>query len=100
MTDEEKRILKNFDAHVRQLLRQYSVLQQENKELYAELEGKDIEIEKLHAEIGQHKKDYATLKLAKMIEVSDSEMKDAKQRLTKLVRDVNKCIGLLSTEQE
>jgi hypothetical protein len=53
----------------------------------------------LHAEIGQCKKDYSNLKLAKMIEVSDSEMKNAKQRLSKLVRDVNKCIGLLSTEQ-
>lgn len=100
MTDEEKRILKNFDAHVRQLLRQYSVLQQENQDLYAELENKDMEIARLHAEIGQHKRDYATLKLAKMIEISDSDMKDAKQRISKLVRDVNKCIGLLSTEQE
>ncbi len=100
MTDEERRILKNFDAHVRQLLRQYTVLRQENQDLYAELDKKDMEIEKLQAEIGQCKKDYATLKLAKMIEISDSDMKDAKQRLSKLVRDVNKCIGLLSTEQE
>ncbi len=100
MTDEEKRILKNFDAHVRQLLRQYTVLQQENKDLYAELDKKSMEIESLQAELGQSKKDYATLKLAKMIEISDNEMKDAKQRLSKLVRDVNKCIGLLSIEQE
>ncbi len=100
MTDEEKRILKNFDAHVRQLLRQYAVLQQENQDLYAELEKKDRDIERLQTEIGQCKKDYSILKLAKMIEISDSDMKDAKQRLSKLVRDVNKCIGLLSTEQE
>ncbi len=100
MTDEEKRILKNFDAHVRQLLRQYQVLQQENQDLYAELDKRDKDIERLQAEIGQCQKDYTTLKLAKMIEISDSDMKDAKQRLSKLVRDVNKCIGLLSTEQE
>ena len=99
MTDEERRFMKNFDAHVRQLLRQYQILQQENQDLYAELEQKDMEIEKLHAEIGQCKKDYTTLKLAKMIEISDGDMKSAKQRLSKLVRDVNKCIGLLSTEQ-
>jgi predicted RNase H-like nuclease (RuvC/YqgF family) len=99
MTDEEKRIIKNFEANVRQLLRLYAVLQKENQDLYSELEQKEHEIEKLHAEIGQCKRDYSNLKLAKMIEVSDSEMKNAKQRLSKLVRDVNKCIGLLSTEQ-
>ena len=56
MTDEEKRIIKNFEANVRQLLRLYAVLQKENQDLYSELEQKDLEIEKLHAEIGQCKK--------------------------------------------
>ena len=31
-----------------------------------------------------------------MIELNDSDLKDAKQRLAKLVRDVDKCIALLN----
>ena len=40
--------------------------------------------------------DYESLKMAKMIEISDGELDSAKKRLSKLIRDVNKCITLLS----
>ncbi len=100
MTDEERQSLKNFDAHVRQLIAQYKVLQKENNDLYTELENKELEIERLEARIGKCQSDYANLKLAKMIEIGDSDMKNAKQRITRLVREVNKCIALLSTEQQ
>ena len=99
MTPEERLSMKKFEAKVRQVIAQFGVLKQENADLYAELESRDEEIKRLKTELAQSKNDYNNLKLAKMIEVSDSEMKNAKQRLSKLVRDVNKCIGLLSTEQ-
>ena len=59
---------------------------------------KDEEIARLKAELRQSQSDYSNLKLAKMIEISDSELKGAKQRISKLVREINKCIGLLSTD--
>lgn len=98
MSDAERQQLKNFDAKVRRLLSLYKVTQRENADLYTELERRDEEIERLRSELRQSQSDYAHLKMAKMIEISDGELKDAKQRITKLVRDVNKCIGLLSTE--
>jgi hypothetical protein len=52
----------------------------------------------MREEVSKSKKEYETLKLAKMIEISDSELKSAKQRITRLVREVNKCIGLLESE--
>ena len=98
MTDEEKRQLKNFDGKVRQLLQNYRVMQKENADLYIEMDRKDEEIASLKAELRQSQSDYSNLKLAKMIEISDSELKGAKQRISKLVREINKCIGLLSTD--
>ncbi len=98
MTDEEKRILKKFDTRIHVLLSQFSVLKKENADLYAELELKDKEIEHMRMEVSKYKKEYETLKLAKMIEISDSELKSAKQRITRLVREINKCIGLLESE--
>ncbi len=98
MTDDERRQMKNFDAKVRQLLSLHKVMQKENADLYLELDRKDEEISQLRAELRQSQSDYSNLKLAKMIEISDKELKDAKQRITRLVREVNKCIGLLSTE--
>ncbi len=98
MTDEEKRQLKIFDGKIRQLISNYQVMKKEIGDLYIEVERKDEEIARLKAELRQSQSDYSNLKLAKMIEISDSELKGAKQRISKLVREVNKCIGLLSTD--
>ena len=92
--------MKNFEAKVRQVIAQFRVLKQENADLYAELEGKDEEIKKLQAELAQSKDDYNNLKLAKMIEISDTDIKESKMKITKLVREINKCIYIISTRTE
>lgn len=92
--------MKNFEAKVRQVIAQFRVLKQENADLYAELEGKDEEIKSFQAELAQSKDDYNNLKLAKMIEISDTDIKESKMKITKLVREINKCINILSTGTE
>lgn len=92
--------MKNFEAKVRQVLAQFRVLKQENTDLYAELEGRDEEIKKLKAELAQSKSDYNNLKLAKMIEISDADVQASKMKITQLVREINKCINILSTSPE
>ena len=98
MTDEEKRQLKIFDGKIRQLISNYQVMKKEIGDLYIEVDRKDEEIARLKAELRQSQSYYSNLKLDKMIAISDSELKGAKQRISKLVREVNKCIGLLSTD--
>ena len=92
--------MKSFEAKVRQVLAQFRVLKQENTDLYAELEGRDEEIKKLKAELAQSKSDYNNLKLAKMIEISDADVQASKMKITQLVREINKCINILSTSPE
>ena len=87
-----------FDAKVRNLLASYVALQRENTDLYEELEKKEDEVRSLQEQVQQYKKDYNNLKLAKMIEISDTDIKDAKQRITNLVREVNNCINLLNAQ--
>ena len=100
MTPEERQSMKEFEAKVRQVLAQFRVLKQENADLYAELEGRDGEIKRLKAELAQNKNDYNNLKLAKMIEISDADIKESKMKITRLVREINKCINILSTDTE
>lgn len=100
MTAEERIHLKNFDARVRRLIADFRMLQKENSDLYAELDNRDKEINELKAELAQSKKDYSNLKLARMIEISNSDFKETKQRVTQLVREVNKCINILSASDE
>ena len=92
--------MKSFEAKVRQVIAQMRVLQQENADLYGELESKDEELSRLRAELAQSKDDYNNLKLAKMIEISDADIKESKLRISHLVREVNKCISILSSDTE
>ncbi len=98
MTEADRRTLKKFDAKVRRLIASYVALQRENAELYEELEKKEKEIDALQQQAALYKEDYNNLRLARMIEISDSDFKDAKQKITNLVREVNNCINLLNAQ--
>lgn len=91
-----EKILNAFATRVRQLILQYSSVKKENSELYAMVDERDQEILKLQKQLAQAQSDYQSLKLARMIEVSDGDMEVAQKRVAKLIRDVNKCITLLS----
>lgn len=96
MKDDERIRIKKFEARIRRFIADFRTLQKENADLYAELENRDSEIQELKAQLAQAKQDYTNLKLARMIEVSDSDIKETKQKITNLVREVNKCINILS----
>ncbi len=89
MTEEGKKLLDSLEKEVRYLLFLYGKLQEENALLRKDLSEKDAELSDLEVR-------YAALKSARIISVHDSELRDTKQRLTRLVREVDKCIALLS----
>jgi hypothetical protein len=60
------------------------------------VDERDARIKQLEAQLTQIHNDYDSLKMAKMIEITDGDIESAKKRLGKLIRDVNKCIMLLS----
>ena len=91
-----EKILNTFATHVRQMILQYEALKKENDELYALVDQREQEIKQLQEELSQAEADYNSLKMAKMLEVTDGDMETAQKRVAKLIRDVNKCITLLS----
>lgn len=95
MNSNEK-ILNTFATRVRQMILQYEELKKENDELYALVDQREQEIKQLQGELSQAEADYNSLKMAKMLEVTDGDMETAQKRVAKLIRDVNKCITLLS----
>lgn len=91
-----EKILNTFATRVRQMLLQYETLKKENDELYTLVDQREQEIKQLQEELFQAQADYNSLKMAKMLEVTDGDMETAQKRVAKLIRDVNKCITLLS----
>lgn len=91
-----EKTLNTFATRVRQMILQYQEVKGENDELYTLVDQRDQEIKRLQAQLAQAQNDYNSLKMARMIEISDSDMESAQKRIAKLIRDVNKCITLIS----
>lgn len=98
MTPNEKAIA-TFQTRVRDLLLRFQELKKENDELIAMVDQNEQSIKQLQARLEQQERDYNSLKMARMLEISDGDLQGAKDRLAKLIRDVNKCIAILSDEQ-
>lgn len=94
MNSEESSI-KKFETRVRQLILAYSDLKAEYSSLHEKLVAQNEVISQLKQQLVEANSKYDALKIARMLEISNSDMDGAKQRLTELIREVNKCINLL-----
>ena len=99
MTANEK-ALATFETRIRQMILRFQELKKENKSLYGMLQKNEQDMNQLRQQLEQQQSDYNSLKMAKMIEITDGDLTGAKDRLSKLIRDVNKCIAILSDENQ
>ena len=97
MSADEKTI-NTFATRVRQLILEFGKLKQENAELYEMVDERDAQIKALQEKLSQAEHDYNSLKMAKMMTISDADMEATQKRVAKHIRDVNKCITLLSNQ--
>ena len=89
-----------FEGRVRQLILRFQELKKENVELYQMLEQNEQTIKTLNAKLAQSERDYNSLKMARMMEITDGDLQGAKERLARLIREVNKCIAVLSDDNQ
>ena len=82
------------------MILRFQELKKENKDLYDMVEKNEQDMKQLRQKLEQQQSDYNSLKMAKMIEITDGDLTGAKERLSKLIRDVNKCIAILSDENQ
>ena len=96
MTEEDKKLLHTFECKLRQLLFLYEELKKENLSLRNEIDRKSAEIAQLECTNKELEAKYINLKNARILSINDNDLRDTKQRLAKLVREVDKCIALLN----
>ncbi len=88
-----------FQTRVRQMILRFQELKKENEELYAMVDKNEKEIKELRERLEQSDNNYDSLKMAKMMEITDGDLETTKNRLSKLIRDVNKCITILKEQK-
>ena len=96
MTEEDRKLISSFEGKLRHFMFLFDELKQENADLKLLLRQKEEEIKLLEQSRKELEDRYTDLKMARTISLYDKDIKDTKQRLTSLVREVDKCIALLS----
>ena len=94
--DPNEMTLTTFETRVRQMILRFQELKKENNALHVQLQKDEQEIQNLKSKLAQADENYNSLKMAKMLEITDGDLEVAKARVSKMIRDVNKCISLIS----
>ena len=94
--DPNEKTLTTFETRIRQMILRFQELKKENSALHVQLQKDEREIQNLKSKLAQADSNYNSLKMAKMLEITDGDLEGAKARVSKMIRDVNKCISLLS----
>ena len=94
--DPNEKTLTTFETRIRQMILRFQELKKENNALHVQLQKDEQEIQNLKSKLAQADSNYNSLKMAKMLEITDGDLAGAKARVSKMIRDVNKCISLLS----
>ena len=97
--ESNEKVITQFETRVKQLILKFQELKKENQDLYAMVEKAEQEVKDLQAKLTQKDNDYNALKMAKMMTITDGDLETAKARVQKLIREVNKCITLVSDEK-
>jgi hypothetical protein len=95
MTEKES-IINSLEEKIKQLIMLHKELKGENQRLFSannELKGaislKENELKELHSR-------YEQLKLAKLLATGSEDVHEAKLKVNRIVREVDKCIALLN----
>ena len=93
-------VIENFESKLDRLMEAYVRLLAENSALRGLLDQQSVELTKVREQYDKLSVSYANLKLSKIISVRDSEMGDTQRRLSRLVREVDRCIALLNASEQ
>lgn len=88
-----------FSKQVRQLLLKYKEMRQELHDMKERVSAQERDVKSMETLANASMHDYDMLKTAKMLEVCNGDLEATRQRINKLVRDVDRCITLLSEQQ-
>ena len=99
MKEDDLQLVRLLETRVRQLILRNKELRQQNAQLWQQVTEDDAQIQALKEQNKQLRAQYVDLKTARMLQLSDNDTRNARQRMTRLVREIDKCIAILKAER-
>lgn len=95
MTDENNKLLVDLEVRIKQMMLLCDSLRDENAALKTVIHTQQSQINERAGELKQLKTKYDSLKTARTITAASVDVDTARQKLSRLVREVDRCINLL-----
>jgi hypothetical protein len=96
MTEKDQHLIDELRLNIRRLINNLDSSKDELVSVREEYKILEQQFLSLSEENEELKKRYENLKVAKVLAEGDPENQAAKQKITKLIREVDKCIALLN----
>jgi hypothetical protein len=96
MTDEHAQLIAALEDKIQRIISLYESEKKEKQALIEEYERKKAELMHAHKSILELQDKYEHLKMARVLSLSKEEQKASRNRLSKLVREIDKCIALVN----
>ena len=95
MTGNDKTIMANFEEQLYRLVHEYKQKEKQNKELAAAIQEKENTLCELQQRVSALENNYNNLKHAKILSLNDAAIEETKGRISRLVREIDRCIESL-----
>lgn len=99
MSEIKNQMWRDLDTRVRELVLSFKELRADKAQLKQQLAEERAKVKQLEAQLAEAKAEYTRRITARMLEIGDAERKNAKAELNKLIREVDACIALLTTNE-
>ena len=95
MTEKDRIVMTAFEEKLHRLVYKYKRMQEANRELSRVLEEKENTLKELQLRCSALESSYNNLKQAKVISLTAEGVDETKERISRLVREIDRCIESL-----
>ena len=95
MTGKDRTLMTAFEEKLHRLVYEYKRMQESNRELSRVLEEKENTLKELQLRCSALESSYNNLKQAKVISLTAEGVDETKERISRLVREIDRCIESL-----
>ena len=96
MSAESQITLRKLKGHIEQIISKYELALSENESLKGELERCRTELENKGERIKELEKKVELMQLGDAFKASSEDVKEAKRKIGRIVREIDKCISMLN----
>ena len=95
MTENDITVIASFEEKLYRLVLEYKKMVEQNKELTEMLTQKENALKELELRCKALEENYNNLKQARILSLNDNAVDETKERISKLVREIDRCIESL-----